>query len=164
MVISLPHIEDSNSNVYLPPKGEYEPFRDEAHYAEKLKEWGLSAKKQFWYKEATHQRLATIKGYEIYGKTAEFNTIVIQFQDGNLTCIHPAYLKEMQSTSFGKAGVPELSESSSAPITQKQKALPPRNQKQVNLRKPRVRRKKKHPSWNYLQKRYTLLLQSNNLL
>ncbi|PLR95142.1 hypothetical protein [Bacillus sp. T33-2] len=106
MAIVLPHIEDSNSTYYIPPKGEYERFKDEAHYAEKVREWGLSTtrevKKQFWYKERTHQRLVTIKGYETFGETAEYNTLVIEFQDGNLSCIHPAYLKEMQSSGFGK--------------------------------------------------------------
>ncbi|WP_442598836.1 hypothetical protein [Neobacillus sp. D3-1R] len=106
MAVLLPHIEDSNKTNYFPPKGEYETFQDEAHYAEKVREWGLSStkdvKKEFWYKEKTHQRLVTIKGYEIFGQTGEYNTIVIEFQDGNVSCIHPAYLKEMQSSSFGK--------------------------------------------------------------
>ena len=55
MAITLPHIEDSNSTTYFPPKGDYETFVDDSHYAEKVKEWGLSTtkevKKQFWYKE-----------------------------------------------------------------------------------------------------------------
>ncbi|MBS4189522.1 hypothetical protein KHA94_04750 [Bacillus sp. FJAT-49705] len=87
---------------YLPPKGDYEIFVDESHYAEKLKEWGLSSKKQFLYKEKNLQYLVTIRGYEVYGKNEVFNTIIIEFQDGNLSCIHPAYLKEMQASSFGK--------------------------------------------------------------
>lgn len=106
MAILLPHIEDSNSTNYIPPKGEYEPFKDEAHYTEKVREWGLSTtkevKKEFWYKDRTHQRLVTIKGYETFGVATEVNTLIIEFQDGNLSCIHPAYLKEMQSSSFGK--------------------------------------------------------------
>jgi hypothetical protein len=103
MAILLPHIEDSHLTNYLPPKGEFERFQNEAHYAEKVKEWGLSAsKKEFWFKERTHQRLVKILGYEIFGDTTEYYTLVIEFQDGNLTCIHPAYLKEMQSSSFGK--------------------------------------------------------------
>jgi hypothetical protein len=102
MAVLLPHIEDSHLTTYLPPKGEFERFQDEAHYAEKVKEWGLSAKKEFWYKERTHQRLVKIVGYEIFGVKSEYNTLVIEFQDGNLTCIHPAYLKEMQSSGFGK--------------------------------------------------------------
>ncbi|WP_180994374.1 hypothetical protein [Bacillus sp. Marseille-P3661] len=106
MAITLPHIEDSNTTLYFPPKGEFETFTDESHYEEKVREWGLSTtkevKREFWYKERTHQRLVRIKGYEIYGDTNEGNTIVIEFQDGNLSCIHPAYLKEMQSPSFTK--------------------------------------------------------------
>ncbi|GHH96892.1 hypothetical protein [Neobacillus kokaensis] len=88
---------------YLPPKGEYETFRDEEHMKEKLKEWGLStAKKEFWYKDRNFQQPVSIKGYEIYGNTAEFNTLIIEFPDGKLTSIHPAFLKEMQQSSFGK--------------------------------------------------------------
>ncbi len=88
---------------YLPPKGEYETFRDEDHFKEKLKEWGLSAaKKEFWYKERHFQQQVSIKGYEIYGKNSEFNTVIIEFPDGKLSCIHPAFLKEMQQSSFGK--------------------------------------------------------------
>jgi hypothetical protein len=106
MAIVLPHIEENHSTYYIPPKGEYEQFQDEAHYEEKVREWGLSTtkevKKEFWYKERAHQRLVTIKGYEIFGDTASHNTLVIEFQDGHLSCIHPAYLKEMQSASFGK--------------------------------------------------------------
>lgn len=103
MAILLPHIEDSHLTTYLPPKGEFERFQDNAHYAEKVKEWGLSAsKKEFWFKERTHQRLVKIVGFEVFGDSSEYNTLVVEFQDGNLTCIHPAYLKEMQSSSFGK--------------------------------------------------------------
>jgi hypothetical protein len=103
MAVLLPHIEDSHLTTYLPPKGEYERFQNEANYTEKVKEWGLSAsKKEFWFKERTHQRLVKIVGYEVFGDTSEYNTLVVEFQDGNLTCIHPAYLKEMQSSSFGK--------------------------------------------------------------
>jgi hypothetical protein len=99
---------------YIPPKGEFETFRDDEHYKEKLKEWGLSsakeAKKEFWYKDKNFQRHVSIKGYETYGKAAELNTIVIEFQDGNLSCIHPAFLKEMQQSSFGKESVLEFEE------------------------------------------------------
>ncbi|MCM3569538.1 hypothetical protein [Neobacillus mesonae] len=88
---------------YLPPKGDYETFRDEDHLKEKLKEWGLSAaKKEFWYKDRNVQQLVSIKGYEIYGNTGDFNTVIIEFSDGKLSSIHPAFLKEMQQSSFGK--------------------------------------------------------------
>ncbi|MFF2448039.1 hypothetical protein ACFVSW_13155 [Neobacillus sp. NPDC058068] len=100
------HIEQTELTRYIPPKGDYETFRDEEHYKDKLKEWGLSsakeAKKEFWYKDRNYQRQVTIKGYETYGSGGGFATLVIEFQDGNVTCIHPAYLKEMQQSSFGK--------------------------------------------------------------
>ncbi|WP_066253752.1 hypothetical protein [Neobacillus drentensis] len=106
MIIQRPQLEQSELTKYIPPKGDYETFRDVDHYREKLKEWGLSsareAKKEFWYKDRNYQRLVTIKGYETYGSALDINTLVIEFQDGNLTCIHPAYLKEMQQSSFGK--------------------------------------------------------------
>lgn len=102
MANSIAGTNQSHLTQYIPPKGEYERFEDEAHYLEKVKEWGLSAKKEFWYKDRNQHCLVTIKGYEIFGDTAEFNTLVIEFADGNQTCIHPAYLKEMQSSSFGK--------------------------------------------------------------
>lgn len=102
-------IQQVDKIKYIPPKGEFETFRDEEHYREKMKEWGLSAtkevKKELWYKEKSAQRLVTIKGYEIFGVKTEYNTLVIEFQDGNLSCIHPAYLKEMQQSSFGKESI-----------------------------------------------------------
>ncbi|MFD0824923.1 hypothetical protein ACT8ZR_04570 [Neobacillus sp. M.A.Huq-85] len=103
MAIQRPQMEQSELTHYIPPKGEFETFRDEEHFKEKLREWGLSAsKEEFWYKERNYQRLVSIKGYEIYGRDNDSNTLVIEFQDGNLSCIHPAYLKEMQQASFGK--------------------------------------------------------------
>ncbi|WP_160718859.1 hypothetical protein [Bacillus sp. USDA818B3_A] len=111
MAILRSQIEQSEITTYIPPKGDYETFRDDDHYKEKLKEWGLStAKKEFWYKERNYQRQVTIKGFEIYGNSEEFNTLVIEFQDGNLTCIHPAFLKEMQQSSFGKESLINLEE------------------------------------------------------
>jgi hypothetical protein len=105
MAIVLPHIEDSNLTKYITPFGEYEQFQTDSHYTEKLKEWALSSKKEFWYKDKTYQRIVTIKGYQTYGQNAEYNTLIIEFQDGNLSCISPAYLKEMQSSNFGKESV-----------------------------------------------------------
>ncbi|MEH7074938.1 hypothetical protein [Neobacillus drentensis] len=106
MIIQRPQLEQSELTKYIPPKGDYETFRDIDHYKEKLKEWGLSsareAKKEFWYKDRNYQRMVTIKGYETYGNAQDINTLVVEFQDGNLTCIHPAFLKEMQQSSFGK--------------------------------------------------------------
>jgi hypothetical protein len=127
MAVTLPHIEDLNRTTYLPPKGDYEIFVDESHYAEKVKEWGLSSakdvKKQFWYKEKDHQRLVAIKGYQVYGESTEYYTLVIEFQDGNLSCIHPAYLKEMQASSFGKALPADTVDKSPAPANPETKQV-----------------------------------------
>ncbi|WP_286183694.1 hypothetical protein [Bacillus sp. ISL-55] len=114
MANSVAGTNQSHLTQYIPPKGMYEDFEDEAHYLEKVKEWGLSTKKEFWYKDRYQHCLVTIKGYEIFGETAEFNTLVIEFPDGNLTCIQPAYLKEMQSSSFGKEIIPQASGDESA--------------------------------------------------
>ncbi|MEH7245894.1 hypothetical protein V7114_03775 [Neobacillus niacini] len=112
MVIEHEQLERSSLTRYVSPKGDYEGFRDEDHYRVKLKEWGLSsakeAKREFLFKERNYQRVVTIKGYETYGKLDEFNTLVIEFQDGNLCCIHPAFLKEMQGSSFGKESMLQL--------------------------------------------------------
>ncbi|URT72986.1 hypothetical protein [Cytobacillus firmus] len=119
LAITLPHIEDKNNTVYFPPAGHFETFQDDAHYEEKVREWGLSTtrevKKEFWYKEKTQQRLVTVEGYQTYGESGDYYTIIIEFQDGNLSCIHPAYLKEMQSPSFGKALAADFGDISSAP-------------------------------------------------
>ncbi|WP_078546657.1 hypothetical protein [Litchfieldia alkalitelluris] len=102
----------------IPPEGHYETFEDENHFTEKLKEWGLTSKKQFFYKSRTSQHLVTIKGYEVYGNTAEFNTIIIEFDDGSLSTIHPAYLKEMQASSFGKTLISDIGDPSNTPIAE----------------------------------------------
>ncbi|WP_257391764.1 hypothetical protein [Mesobacillus jeotgali] len=102
MANSVAGSKQSKLSQYIPPKGMYETFEDEAHYLQKVKEWGLSTKKDFWYKDRFQHCLVSIKGFEVFGETAEYNTLVIEFPDGSLTCIHPAYLKEMQSSSFGK--------------------------------------------------------------
>ncbi len=131
MAIIYPHIEESNLTHYISPKGEYQLFQNDNHYAEKVREWGLSStkevKKEFWYKDKTYQRLVTIKGYEEFGVSNTFNTLVIEFQDGHLSCIFPDYLKDMQSSNFGKedkvnkVDAEELP-SSSTPPTEKPKA------------------------------------------
>lgn len=105
--------------TYLPPKGDFEIFVNDEHYAEKVKEWGLSSSKEakthFWYKEANYKLQITIKGYEEFGKTTEYNTIVMEFEDGSLSCIHPAYLKEMQANSFSTTVSTDNESSKSTP-------------------------------------------------
>ncbi|MEK5523099.1 MULTISPECIES: hypothetical protein [Heyndrickxia] len=123
----------TNNTMYLPPKGDYSKFIDENHYEEKVREWGLSTtkevKKQFWFKDDTQQSIVKIIGYEVYGKSEEYNTVIIEFEDGNLCCIHPAYLKEMQSPSFGKVYVASNKSEQSPP---KQKEEPKASQTKEN--------------------------------
>jgi hypothetical protein len=111
MANSTAGTKQSPLTQYIPPKGVYEQFEDEAHYLKKLKEWSLSAKKEFWYKDRYQHCLVSIKGYETFGETAEYNTLVVEFPDGSLMCIQPAYLKEMQSSSFGKELIEQDDES-----------------------------------------------------
>ncbi|HFJ9376840.1 MULTISPECIES: hypothetical protein [Bacillus] len=88
---------------YIPPTGEYISFVTEEHYVEKCKEWGFfnaKPKKDFLYKRDNKQFVVTIAGYQESGKEKNVNTLVIQFDDGNLSCILPAFLKEMQSSNF----------------------------------------------------------------
>lgn len=146
MAVLLPHIEDSSLTHYIPPKGAFERFRDEEHYEEMVRLWEISTtktvKKEFWYKERTYQRLVKVIGYETYGITDEFHTLIIEFQDGNLTCIHPAFLKEMQSANFGKESVEEDETSSaekiSKPVVAKEKAeTKPKAEKKTPVAKPK---------------------------
>ncbi|MFC5405978.1 hypothetical protein [Cohnella soli] len=91
-----------NDIKYHPPKGEYSPFADEDDYAERGRGWGLfgkTPKKLFWYKSATAQYQVTIVGFEEY---QSLNVLVIEFENGKLSCIHPAFLKEMQNGTFGR--------------------------------------------------------------
>lgn len=130
MAIIYPHIEDSNLTPYIPPEGEYTLFESEEQFAKKVIEWGLSAtrsvKKEFWYKGKTYQRLVTIKGYQSFGNDNTFNILVIEFQDGNVSCIYPDYLKDMQSPNFGKESQIKSEEGKenpavSAPLAEKPK-------------------------------------------
>ncbi len=120
--VSSLSIEKLKVTQYIPPKGDYEIFQDENHFKEKLKEWGLPvAKKEFWYKDRNFQCHVTIKGYETYGNNN--NTLIIEFPNGEISCIHPAYLKEMQQASFGKESMilaedkPKIMDESEVKIT-----------------------------------------------
>jgi hypothetical protein len=122
---------------YIPPKGEIEAFNDDNHYMEKLKEWGLRGKISFLFKDKHQQSSVTIKGYEIFGKNGDYNTIVVEFPDGNLTCIHPAYLKEMQSSSFGKESVIQHMEAPADVIEEKaEEPGTPEEADSLDIKKP----------------------------
>lgn len=89
---------------YIEPKGEFISISDEEDYLAKGLEWKLftarSVKKELLYKSGSYQTHVKLVGYEQYG--SGLDTIVVEFENGKLSCIHPAYLKEMQSSSFGK--------------------------------------------------------------
>ncbi|MBM4763300.1 hypothetical protein [Bacillus sp. B15-48] len=139
MAINLPHIEDLNRTIYIPPVGNYETFADDHHYNEKVKAWGFSTtKKQFWYKDKDHQRSVSIIGYQEYGETDDFNTIIIEFQDGNLSCIHPAFLKEMQSSNFGKVSITNTTVNHASQTTTKKQTMMMNEEKTI---KPPVQEK-----------------------
>jgi hypothetical protein len=133
----------SSFTQYIAPKGVYETFADESHYLEKLKEWGLSAKKEFWYKDRYQHCLVTIKGFEVFGETAEYNTLVIEFQNGKLSCIHPAYLKEMQSSNFGKEIIVQNLESTGVEAVPEVSTIAPQA---ANTAKPPKTAKAKKPT------------------
>lgn len=106
-----------NGVKYYPPQGEFVSFDNEEDYADKGRGWGLfgkAPKKQFWYKNGSVQRLVTIEGYQEYNNLC---ILVVAFEDGQLTCIHPSYLKEMQSSSFGKVLIVDENEGSDDTIT-----------------------------------------------
>jgi hypothetical protein len=101
-------MEESKGNAvsYYPPTGDYYTFDSEEEYAVKGREWGLfgkAPKKQFWHRSKTTKSQVSIKGYQVYKSV---NVLIIEFEDGNLSSIHPSYLKEMQSSNFGKEVIP----------------------------------------------------------
>ena len=122
--MTLVHKEEGVNTQYIAPKGDYQTFNDDDHYVEMLKLWGLpKGKREFWYKTADYKRIVQIVGYEEFGKTDTHYTLVIKYSDGNLSCIRPDYLKEMQSASFAKKGA--LGESREASDTSSEEAETP---------------------------------------
>ncbi|MCD9025375.1 hypothetical protein [Cohnella silvisoli] len=139
-----------NGVNYYPPQDEYRTFEDDEDYAVKGRNWGLfgkAPKKQFWHKNSTTQSLVTIKGYQEYKVLC---LLVIEFENGNLSCIHPSYLKEMQSGNFGKElvseevelteGISSLSTEPEADITE---APPARKQKSAEKPAPKKQKEQK---------------------
>jgi len=119
MANNLSHIEKSELTKYIPPKGEFTKFLSDEDYLEKGQLWGLfnkNPKHEFLFKGQDYQRMVKIVGYETYGVTAEYHTIIIEFEDGNLSSIHPAYLKEMQSPNFKKVYIVDENASKSTEV------------------------------------------------
>ncbi|ASA26375.1 hypothetical protein B9T62_18080 [Paenibacillus donghaensis] len=90
-------------------------FSSEDELIEKCKVWNLLSS------TATRPKTYTYKGHgvtlpcEIVGYVDEM-TVVVQFENKQQHCIHPSYLKEMQTASFGQRGsfAAEAEESGSA--------------------------------------------------
>ncbi|RFU62744.1 hypothetical protein [Bacillus sp. V59.32b] len=100
----------------IPPKDEYLRFSNDDEYIQKTKDWGLvsasakAAKHEFLYKRDNNTYTVTIKGYESNG---DHETAIVSFSNDALHCVHPAYLKEMQSPSFGRESMLDSPEASS---------------------------------------------------
>lgn len=79
----------------------YYAFENEAALIEKCKEWGLLSEKatktkDFFYKGNGKNMACSIIGY------VDNMSAVIQFDNKQLHCIHPSYLKEMQASTYGQ--------------------------------------------------------------
>lgn len=94
--------------TYIPPIDDYFTFESEEQLVSKLSQWGFNknVREKVLYKNNYSQTTVSIVGYQEYGEN-NANTIIIEFNDGQLSCIHPAYLKEMQTSSFGKESILE---------------------------------------------------------
>ena len=87
-------------------------FGDEAEQLAQCREWGLLSEKAvkmkgFYYKRGGASVACAIVGY------VDTTTAVIELDNGQLHCIHPSYLKEMQAASYGVK--PLASDSAEAP-------------------------------------------------
>lgn len=79
----------------------YNSFESETELIDQCKEWGLlsgkaSKTKAFFYKRGGMNLACNIVGY------VDKVTAVIQLDNGQLHCIHPSYLKEMQAANFSQ--------------------------------------------------------------
>lgn len=84
----------------IEPK-EYNAFENETAQMEQCKEWGLlsekaSKTKAFFYKGNGMNLACNIIGM------VDKITAVIEFDNNQLHCIHPSYLKEMQAANYGQ--------------------------------------------------------------
>jgi len=96
-------------NFIIEP-GTFRAFENEEEQLDKCKEWGLLSEKAartkaFAYKGNGVNLSCTIAGY------VDDMTAVIAIDGGQLHCIHPSYLKEMQAASFGQRNAAAGSES-----------------------------------------------------
>ncbi|NOU89136.1 hypothetical protein GC102_25800 [Paenibacillus sp. LMG 31460] len=81
----------------------YTTFEDETEQLEQCKEWGLLSEKAaktkaFFYKGNGMNLPCGIVGF------VDKMTAVIEFDNKQLHCIHPSYLKEMQAANYSQRG------------------------------------------------------------
>lgn len=78
-------------------------FESEDELIERCKEWNLLSGSATRPKTYQYKRQGLSLPCEIVGYV-DNQTVVIQFENKQQHCIHPAYLKEMQTASFGQRG------------------------------------------------------------
>lgn len=79
----------------------FEAFEnDSQQQLDKCKEWGLLSEKAVKMKSFFYKRDGMSLPCEIAG-FVDKATAVIRFNNGQLHCIHPSYLKEMQASNYG---------------------------------------------------------------
>ena len=79
----------------------FQAFETEEELLNRCKEWGLLSAKAVKAKEMFYKGNQLQVNCRIVGFVDE-TTAVIEFDDGTKHCIHPAYLKEMQASSFNQ--------------------------------------------------------------
>lgn len=87
----------------IEPSGGYTSFAGGEEELDKCREWGLLSEKAAKTKTFTYKRAGQSWTCNVVGYVDAF-TAVISFENGQLHCIHPSYLKEMQAASFGQRG------------------------------------------------------------
>lgn len=86
----------------ISPENEYEEFETKEEVLEFMKECGAEGKDRVNPREKYVYKGLYSEEYldcEVVGHE-ENHTAVIQFENGDLHCIHPIYLGEMQSSNF----------------------------------------------------------------
>ncbi|MEF3306829.1 hypothetical protein PV407_27200, partial [Paenibacillus sp. GYB003] len=91
----------------------YTRFENEDELIAQCKEWGLLSEKAAKAKTFAYKGGGTNAPCEIVGFVDKI-TAVIAFEDGRTHCVHPAYLKEMQASTFGRRSVLTADEPASA--------------------------------------------------
>lgn len=81
--------------------GPYVPFQSEEEQIEQCKEWGLLSEKAVKTKSFAYKGNGVHVTCSLVGSVDKI-TAVIELDNGQKHCIHPAYLKEMQAANFGR--------------------------------------------------------------